>query len=216
MKILFVDDDEICRKTFKIMMEDSDIECDILKSGINLLNEYDVNLYDLIITDIEMPGINGFELAKKIKEYPEFSNIPIIGITGYDFKEFDNKYFDLILQKPINKEDLINVIRNFDYKEKSEDSELMSELLKVFNKDSLNCIKNIKTLYGVYDWGAIAYQAHKLKGAASYVFAEKVKNITDKINKEIKQRQYENIEHYICELEAELNDFLANIKAKIQ
>ncbi len=41
---------------------------------------------DLIITDLRLPGINGLQLTKKIKE--EFPDIPIAILTGYDLKEY--------------------------------------------------------------------------------------------------------------------------------
>jgi two-component system chemotaxis sensor kinase CheA len=42
---------------------------------------------DLVVTDIEMPGINGYELARRLKADPRWSALPIIGLSGHSASE---------------------------------------------------------------------------------------------------------------------------------
>jgi len=56
-----------------------------------LLNNND---YDLLITDVEMPGMDGFELTRKVRASEKFANIPIIALTSLTEKAFINKGFE--------------------------------------------------------------------------------------------------------------------------
>lgn len=68
----------------------------------------------LIILDLWMPGINGFEVCKHLKYNPETSNITILAITGYPSEEMMEKIgdvgADVILEKPLDTETLREII----------------------------------------------------------------------------------------------------------
>ncbi len=65
------------------------------------------NSIDLIVLDVDMPGMNGFETARRIKSVKNFSNTPIIFLTGYgDSIEARDRDTGDILSKPFNYEDL--------------------------------------------------------------------------------------------------------------
>jgi two-component system sensor histidine kinase and response regulator WspE len=53
-------------------------------------NTVRANIYDLIITDIDMPRMNGFELVSLIKNNPDLRNLPVI-IVSYKDRETDRK-----------------------------------------------------------------------------------------------------------------------------
>ncbi len=66
----------------------------------------------LILLDLVMPGINGIELAQKIKATAELKNIPLFAFTGTPdvLNEKNSQYFEKILIKPFHMEDLIKEI----------------------------------------------------------------------------------------------------------
>ena len=70
---------------------------------------------DLILMDIRMPGMNGDEAARKLKQDPEYHNIPIIAISAsVDIKaQRADDGFDAFLRKPVNKKDFLSVVSNF-------------------------------------------------------------------------------------------------------
>ncbi|MCK5111793.1 MAG: hybrid sensor histidine kinase/response regulator [Arcobacteraceae bacterium] len=116
--ILVVDDIEANRFSLESLFEEYLENVDILlaSSGEEALEiVYDKNV-DLIILDIQMPGLDGFETAKFIKENPKTNNIPIIFLTAaYKKEEFRQKGFKLgaidYLTKPIDNDQLINKLR---------------------------------------------------------------------------------------------------------
>lgn len=71
----------------------------------------------LILTDLQMPGINGYELIKKIKQDPNLKNVLIVAITSYAMKNDEDKVkdarFDGYITKPININTLPDVIASY-------------------------------------------------------------------------------------------------------
>ena len=69
---------------------------------------------DLIIMDINLPGINGLEVTRKLRETPEFKDTPIIGITAYAMKGDKEKVLeagcDAYLSKPVDTRQLPVII----------------------------------------------------------------------------------------------------------
>src|SRR6188472_2127713 len=67
-KILIIDDEPDITYTIKNILEDNGYAADTFNDPILALNNYKVNFYDLVILDIKMPKMNGFELYIKIRE----------------------------------------------------------------------------------------------------------------------------------------------------
>jgi len=82
MKILFVDDNDLNRIVLQDMVEIlfPDIEIEVYESANDVLG-LDISSYDLILSDIDMPEINGFELHNKLREEYNFQK-PIIAVTA--------------------------------------------------------------------------------------------------------------------------------------
>ena len=67
-KILVIDDEPDLTYTIKNILEDNGFEVDSFNDPILALDNYKANFYDLIILDIKMPKMDGFELYVKITE----------------------------------------------------------------------------------------------------------------------------------------------------
>ncbi|MFC1918869.1 response regulator [Chloroflexota bacterium] len=76
--------------------------------------EYQRLAEDLIIMDIQLPGMNGLEVTRKLRETPAFTNTPIIAITAYAMKGDRDKVIesgcDAYLSKPINTRELPGMV----------------------------------------------------------------------------------------------------------
>jgi len=114
-KILIIDDEANITYTIKNILEDNGFAADTFNDPILALNNYKVNFYDLVILDIKMPKINGFDLYIKIREQDPKANICFLtAITTFneDFrktrlalgKTINEDYF---IQKPIKIQDLV-------------------------------------------------------------------------------------------------------------
>ena len=79
-KILLVDDEPDVTYTIKKIVEDNGYKVDSFNDPILALNSYNVNFYDLVILDIKMPTMDGFELYLKIRE--KDPNVKICFLTA--------------------------------------------------------------------------------------------------------------------------------------
>jgi len=85
-KILIVDDEFINRKVLEGLLKASGLECVTADSGQMALTLIDETI-DLVLLDIMMPGMDGFLVAKAIREIPKLSDIPIVMVTALSAKE---------------------------------------------------------------------------------------------------------------------------------
>ena len=113
-RLLIVDDEEIICTSLKGLFSGEGYFADTVHSSESALELLDEESYDLIITDIVLPGIDGIELVKKIKErLPEQI---IIVITGYasletSVKAFRAGAYDYVI-KPIINEEIKQIVKN--------------------------------------------------------------------------------------------------------
>ncbi len=112
LSVLYVEDEEDIREMLKEVLEEDFLVFDVAKDGLDALGKFKRKEYDLVITDIEMPRLDGMELAKKIKERSPFT--PVILLTAYSQKERLFKAIDIginkYLVKPFTPEKLLEAI----------------------------------------------------------------------------------------------------------
>lgn len=114
IKSIIIDDELHCLETLSLLLNDycADVhiteQCRSGKTGLEAIEKHQP---DLIFLDIEMPGMNGFEMLEKIPEV----NFAIIFITSYDqyaIKAIRYSAMDYLL-KPVNSKELISAIQKF-------------------------------------------------------------------------------------------------------
>jgi len=83
-KILLVEDDEVLSRMYekRLMLEHADVM--LAKNGREALEKLSEGEVDLMLLDLMMPDMNGYEVIKKVRENPEQSKIPIIVLTNLD------------------------------------------------------------------------------------------------------------------------------------
>ena len=86
-RILVVDDSITVREMERKILENRGYYVDTAVNGVDGWNAVRTNPYDLVISDIDMPRMNGIELVKKIKNNPRFNSLPVIIISYRDRKE---------------------------------------------------------------------------------------------------------------------------------
>jgi PAS domain S-box-containing protein len=109
--ILLVDDDQSARVTLSIALKSEGFDVEIVESGAEALRRIDDGSYQWVISDINMPQMNGIELVQKIQQLkPEMQ---IILISAYRFwDELKDLRVHGFLEKPIDIRKLYHILRN--------------------------------------------------------------------------------------------------------
>jgi DNA-binding response OmpR family regulator len=81
-KIIIVDDDREVREMLKMALELEGYEVSQAANGLRLISTLHVDRPDLILLDVVMSWINGFELCRAVKKNEEFKDIPVIFISA--------------------------------------------------------------------------------------------------------------------------------------
>ena len=112
-RILVVEDNFINQKVISQILKRWKIDFSMADNGKQALNILQEKVFDLILMDLQMPIMDGFEttnIIRKDKKYQEIKNIPIIALTADAFVETQNKVFknkmNAFVSKPFNKLDL--------------------------------------------------------------------------------------------------------------
>lgn len=81
-RILIVEDEESLLKLESILLTSRGYHVRGVTDGAAALQEIAVNRPDLVLLDIMMPGIDGFEVCRRIKEDPQTKSIPVVMLTA--------------------------------------------------------------------------------------------------------------------------------------
>ena len=90
-RILVADDSITVREVERKMLVAKGYEVDVAVDGMDAWNTVRANDYDLVVSDIDMPRMNGFELVSLIKDDPNLRNLPVIIVSYKDRKEDKKK-----------------------------------------------------------------------------------------------------------------------------
>ena len=115
-KILVVDDIKPNRDVVILQLEAYNCEVFEAESGQEAINFIQKTTVDLILMDIQMPVLDGYETTKQIKNTEKYRKIPIIALTAMAMKEQEGRYsavFNAYLKKPITGNDLIGCLMKF-------------------------------------------------------------------------------------------------------
>ena len=117
--IIIADDIFSNRLLLQNVLEQLGHKCKVVENGKKLVDELLLEKYDIVFTDIEMPVMNGLEVARHIRNNSEktISEIPIIALTAHNLKEFSDKLndtgFDDIMSKPYSTEKFSEIIDKY-------------------------------------------------------------------------------------------------------
>jgi chemotaxis protein histidine kinase CheA len=81
-RALVVDDSLSVRKTLSQLLADAGYEVRTARDGFDALDQLSREKADIVLTDLEMPNLNGLDLTRRLRETPAFSALPVIMITS--------------------------------------------------------------------------------------------------------------------------------------
>ncbi len=113
--VMVVDDSITVRKVTTRLLERNDMQSVTAKDGVDAIAKLQEHMPDVMLLDIEMPRMDGFELATHIRNEPRLKHIPIIMITSRTGEKHRNRAMDIgvnrYLGKPYQESDLLDNIK---------------------------------------------------------------------------------------------------------
>lgn len=113
--VLVVDDNQENLELLQAYLEDIECETVSARDGLEALDIISSNAPDLILLDVMMPKMSGFEVCKRLKNDPKTSDIPIIMVTALnefgDIERGIDSGTDDFISKPVNKLELLTRVR---------------------------------------------------------------------------------------------------------
>ena len=115
-KILIADDNPTNVELLEVYLNDVDCQIEVAVDGRDTLEKVEQFKPDLILLDIMMPGLSGFEVCKKLKDDPDKDHIMILMVTALnelgDIERAVAAGCDDFLSKPVNKLELLKRVEN--------------------------------------------------------------------------------------------------------
>jgi CheY-like chemotaxis protein len=137
LRVLAIDDNATNREILGHQTAFWNMRCELAENGASGLEKVDDSLqngaYDLILLDLDMPGMDGMEVAQRLKTNPLTRSIPIIMLTSVgaygDIQKSKDVGIDLYLTKPLRQRDLFSAIYSVVYEpEKVVNRETQNEI----------------------------------------------------------------------------------------
>jgi len=115
-KVLIVEDNDLLREGLREMLTYEGFVVETARDGVEAMNQMATLIPEVIVSDIAMPVMDGFEFFNQVRSRPELISVPFIFLTARsehsDFLESRNLGADDYLIKPISREELVTVIRS--------------------------------------------------------------------------------------------------------
>src|ERR1017187_10688926 len=113
-KILVVDDQMAVSTMMRFLLTRAGCETQGALSAEKALRLAQTEVFDLITLDVDMPGLNGFELFKRLKQIPHLAETPIVFVSGRATIENQQHALDLgaadFIEKPFDTQDFLSRI----------------------------------------------------------------------------------------------------------
>ena len=115
--VMVVDDSVTVRKVTQRLLMREGYNVVLAKDGVDALRQMQEVVPDVMLVDIEMPRMDGFDLTKNVREHADYANVPIIMITSRTADKHRNHALslgvDVFLGKPFSEDELLRHVKSF-------------------------------------------------------------------------------------------------------
>ncbi len=115
--VLIVEDNELNMKLFQDLLEAHDFQTLQTRNGHDVMEMAHKHHPDLILMDIQLPGVSGLDITKELKQDDTLKSIPVIAVTAFAMKGDEQKIreggCEDYISKPISVTDFLNVVQKY-------------------------------------------------------------------------------------------------------
>ncbi|QNP53487.1 response regulator [Hymenobacter qilianensis] len=193
MRVLLVEDNDVNRQVAQLILANYGVTVDAAPNGATALRLFGEQRYDLILMDIQMPGMSGLEVTAQIRRHPDAvrARTPIIALTANAFHEANEKYLavgiDDCLTKPFEEAELLekmSVLRQasqqatrplFDLSELYQmahgQTNFVRSILDSFLENTPEVVTQLTAASEASDWAQVGALVHKIKPSLKVLHA---------------------------------------------
>ena len=235
-KILLVEDTPINQQIAYELLTNAGLNVSIANNGQEAIQKVNNEDFDLVLMDIQMPGMDGFEATHIIRANPKFKYMPIIAMTAHAMSGDREKCIKAGMNdhtpKPIDPDLLFNTILKWinsgvmtdaseiiphnipgldvesGLKRVSGNKDLYKKIILEFCSTFYNASENFKKMIEEVNVEGLQYLAHTIKGVAGNIGAIDLQKLSEKIENEIKNNDFNAIKLYLNEFDSKLKQLL--------
>lgn len=204
-KILLAEDNEINQRLLKALLNRLGASLTIVGDGISAVEHAMRSPYDLILMDIQMPGLSGLEAVEKLRNH--YYEKPVVALTANALAENQRECmaagFDGFLTKPIVRAELYTICERYLHAETGDKSVIMSSILdqepELFDLVSTFVAKlpdmhaKLQRLVEEQSWGELSALTHDLKGLGGSFGYPDITRLAGEIERCVKDQPCEQL-----------------------
>lgn len=214
VRILVVEDNDLNSKLIQQMLINYGFETEVAGDGLECLQKLQEKEFHLVLMDMQMPVLDGYETTRKIRANSDYDHIPVIAITAntlsYDLDRCFSCGCSGYLPKPFGAEELAaeiklhlkidsGCIRKSNLSPSSDD--LINQLLPEFIDIMAEMLGELHTAAATQDLATIQDLSHAIKGTAGMYGFTLISEIAALIEQAVRQENYASIPGLITRLD---------------
>jgi len=243
MKILVAEDSETNQKIVEASLKRVGVHSEYASDGKSALALIHKNYYDAVLMDIEMPKLNGMEVAQILRTKEEYKTLPIIALTAHEdeesIREFLASGMNDYLQKPLEEQVLYRKLLKWGASIEYSDSELIQDSSELKDEEhfvsmdntelanvDIEIMKSFNTQFGQFNQelelmlhnvnhDEVLRMIHTLKGVSGNIKANRLYQLTSEFEKLIKDDNWAQAVGEIDNLKAAVDEVLVFIAGKM-
>lgn len=211
IQILLVEDNDLNQKIVCQMLTNYGFEVTIANNGLDCLRLLQEKHFDVLLMDMQMPVMDGYEATRMIRQYEELRDIPIIAMTAHAMTGDREKCLasgcTSYIAKPFKAEELAREIRqHFDagttlgHNHDPELNNFINELLPEFMAQLAEMVNNLELAFKDRDMQALKSISHDIKGTAGLYGFTDISNSAASIEEAAKEASLPGIRRALEEL----------------
>ena len=201
-QILIVDDNHINRQFFSMSLKKAKFETTTAEDGFKAIELAKSKRFDLVLMDLRMPVIDGYETAKKIRLLPNHQETPILATSAENLDKDKQQCFDDFLLKPISPKLLIQKVKIYcpkttiastvfnqedALKYAYNDKQIMNKLIGLFIADLPMQMSALGACLNQQDQQGCIDIIHKIRGSCKACGAQELDRQLEKLSVCIKE-----------------------------
>ena len=110
--VLVVEDDAATREMYRQALTASGHRTIAVSDGLGALRHLEGDRPDVVVLDLMLPSIGGYDVYKELRAHPDTCEIPVIIVTGSDARDLEPHEFRFFLRKPVSPDTLTRIVED--------------------------------------------------------------------------------------------------------